>query len=342
MDVQVSIPPETWLKILKYLPLQVLCRVVLVSKYFHSLGSEPSLWNKCSISRRKLRSHGLKSLMTIVRYTQVEKLDMSVTWLTAGQCTSLIQDSLETNLQHLNLYGVDLSLVDAQLLAKAVARLHKVNLGWTRLTGEQSIAVFREIVKSDGSLADMNMFRVNLSDVPSDLLAEAVSRLTIVKLTNTQLRTDQLVALLEQIMCPGSKLQNLNLTGVNLSFVEPQLLGVALSGLTSFTLWGTKLTISQCISILEEMMHSKTLTSVNMDSQDLSSVDPEVLSLAVSRLSIASLFDTRLTTQQCVKLLNQVIKSTTLTHLNLDFVAMGDVPLELREEAGTIVKILNS
>lgn len=341
MDVQVDIPPETWLKILEYLPHPVLCRVVLVSKYLHSLGSEPSLWRNCSISRRKVRSHGLKSLMSTVRYTQVENLDMSVTWMEAGQCTSFLQDSLVTNLQHLNLYGVDLSSVEAQLLAKAVGRLHKVNLGWTRLTGDQAITVFREVIKS-GTLADMNMFRVNLSDVPSDLLAEAVSRLTIVKLTDTRLRTDQLAALLEQIMCPGSELEHLNLTGVDLSFVEPQLLGLALSGLTSFILWGTKLTRSQCIRILELMIHSKTLISVNLDNQDLSHVDPEVLSLAVSRLSRASLFDSRLTTEQCVMLLNQVIQSTTLTHLNLDFVAMGDVPLELREDAGRIVKILNS
>jgi len=341
IDPQELLPPEIWMKIFRHLSHRVLCSVVLVSKHLHSLGSDPSLWSSSSISRRKVKSHGLKNLMKITRFTGVTDLDMSVSWLTAGQCTSLVQETLLTNLQNLNLYGVDLSLVDSQLLAKAVARLCQVNLGWTRLTSDHTLELCNEILNSE-TLVDMNLFRVDLSDVPSYLLALAVSRVKTVKLTNTQLGTDQLVALLEQLMCPESRLQNLNLTGLNLSFVDPEFLAVALAGLVSFTLWGAKLTRTQCSRILEKMVDSTSLTSANLDSQDLSSVDGEVLGLAISRLCKASLFDSRLSTGQCVTLLKHVINSSSLTHLNLDCVAMGDVPRELKDKAREDVKILNS
>ena len=71
-------------------------------------------------------------------------------------------------------------------------------------------------------LTDLGLSFVNLSGVPADILAMAVGRLKIVRLSYTKLTTNQCVKVLETI--PSTRLTNLYLYGIDLSGVPADLL----------------------------------------------------------------------------------------------------------------------
>jgi len=62
---------------------------------------------------------------------------------------------------------------------------------------------------------------------------------------------------------------------------------------------------------------------------ELHEASPEVLASAVSHLRIANFWGTHLTTDQCNFLLVDSLSSTTLTHLNLNYIPLFEVPAEL-------------
>ena len=104
--------------------------------------------------------------------------------------------------------------VPADLLAKAVPRLMRVNLGYCNLSDEQTLALFEAIQDSEElELKNLDIKQNNLRSVPSDILANAICRLEEVNLEGCNLSNEQIMAVLERI---GSDL-NQNLTELDIS-----------------------------------------------------------------------------------------------------------------------------
>ena len=78
-------------------------------------------------------------------------------------------------LKSLNIKSNNLSSVPKDLLAKAVVRLKRIKLYYTRLTAAQVGTLFAKIVNSPdmNRLKSLNIKWNNLSSVPGDLLAKA-------------------------------------------------------------------------------------------------------------------------------------------------------------------------
>merc|ERR550519_987593 len=103
-------------------------------------------------------------------------VNLEYTSLVTDQCTQILDASLaSTTLSDLNLEGINLSEVPADLLATAVSRLRNVNLGITDMTTDQCVTVL-DASRSSTTLTDLDLADIDLSGVPADLLATAVSR----------------------------------------------------------------------------------------------------------------------------------------------------------------------
>ena len=87
-------------------------------------------------------------------------------------------------------------------------------------------------------LTDLGLSFVNLSGVPADILAMAVSHLKTVCLTFTQLTTNQSVKVLD-IIPSSATLTNLDLWGNNLSGVPAAILAMAVGRLKTVNLEST-------------------------------------------------------------------------------------------------------
>jgi len=249
---------------------------------------------------------------------RLKTINLGFTYLPNDQMIKLLEASLtSTTLDDLNLAGVNMSGVPSDLLASAVKCLKKINLGYTTLTTNQSNKLL-EASLSSSTLDDLNLSDVNLSGVTPDLLASAVKRLKTVALTDTKLTVEQSNKLLDASLT-STTLEDLNLTGVDLSGVTPTLLASAVKRLKTVKLNHTELTVEQCNKLLDASLTSTRLDDLNLYGVDLSGVTPDLLASAVKRLKTVDLGYTEVTVDQGVAVLNCIPTSTTLRRVNLSF-----------------------
>ena len=241
----------------------------------------------------------------------LETLDIGSTELTQQQATAILSGvSKGTKLTKLNISLNNLSGVDSELLAKAVANLETLDIGSTELTECKATTILSGVSKGS-EVTKLNMSWNNLSGVDRGLLAKAVTNLESLDVIVTELITQQAAAILYSVS-DGSKLTKLNITGNltqqqavalstaisvgcklcrlfiggnNLSAVAPGLLAKVVSNLESLSVGHTKLTQQQAAAILTAVLEGSKLTSfIIWGNNNLTEVDPELLAKAVKKL----------------------------------------------------------
>ena len=191
-----ALPPEQWLQVLVNVSPGDLCSVMRTSSYMNSVASWPNLWAGMDVNMGRVRDNGLAELYAIDRFKKVRKITFMNRNLNSEQLESVFHDIPTSPLEDINLSYTNLSELQAELLAKAVSRLQTINLYGTHLKTKQCTQVL-EVSLSSRSLVDVNLGDLNLSEVPSDLIARAVCRLQHVNLCYTKLTTEQCIQVLE-------------------------------------------------------------------------------------------------------------------------------------------------
>jgi len=138
-----------------------------------------------------------------------------------------ISTTPELHLQNLTIdfkfeTAFDLSGVSPEILASAVCRLKRCNLGLMEMTSEQLEELCREIVISKNlPLSYLKLYTPVPEDVRTDILASAVVRLEVVEMYDS---TDaQLHAILSKVVeCNDSKLKELYLYAEKVDEEEPE------------------------------------------------------------------------------------------------------------------------
>lgn len=144
-----------------------------------------------------------------------------------------------------------------------------------------------------------NLAHVELSQVPSQVLAKAVCRLKKVNLEFTDLGPEQTTPLFLAVKM-SSSLKYLNISFVNLSDMDVPCedLTRAVGLLKEVDLESTWLKEKQVNAVIDAIMDSETLESVNLDYVNLSKVEEKLFANAIHRLKRAGLCWTKLTKSQ--------------------------------------------
>ena len=241
----------------------------------------------------------------------LETLDIGRTELTQQQATAILSGiSKGTKLTKLNISLNNLSGVDSELLAKAVANLETLDIGSTERTECGATKILSGVSKGS-EVTQLNISYNNLYEGDRGLLVKALNNLESLDVIVTELITQQAAAILYSVS-DGSKLTKLNITGNltqqqavalstaisvgcklcrlfiggnNLSAVAPGLLAKVVSNLESLSVGHTKLTQQQAGAILTAVLEGSKLTSfIIWGNNNLTEVDPELLAKAVKKL----------------------------------------------------------
>ena len=241
----------------------------------------------------------------------LETLDIGSTELTQQQATAILSGiSKGTKLTKLNISLNNLSGVDSELLAKAVANLETLDIGSTERTECKATKILSGVSKGS-EVTQLNISYNNLYEGDRGLLVKALNNLESLDVIVTELITQQAAAILYSVS-DGSKLTKLNITGNltlqqavalstaisvgcklcrlfiggnNLSAVAPGLLAKVVSNLESLSVGHTKLTQQQAGAILTAVLEGSKLTSfIIWGNNNLTEVDPELLAKAVKKL----------------------------------------------------------
>jgi len=196
-------------------------------------------------------------------------------------------------------------------------------------------------------LKTVSFGHVDLTGLNVGLMAKVFSGLEVVQLQRAQINRDQLSAI--GIQCEGAnsrlgsdirqqRLKLLNISGSDVSKVDPKLLARAVSRLKEITLTYTSLTKEQAKEIMLALSScsNRTLTKLNIGGNDLSGLDPEVLAMGLTMVTKVSLAGTSLTNDQIISLLtrksnknNNTSRSSFMTRLNLSRNNLAQVPPQL-------------
>ena len=194
---------------------------------------------------------------------RLRKIILRFTHLTTEQSSQVVKAvNFSVTLVEVDLSWNNLRSVEAELLAGAVRRLHKVKLEGTRLTIEQSFEVVKA-VNSSTTLVKVDLSCNNLRNVEVDLLAGAVHRLHKINLRRTELEVEQCTEVVNAISS-STTLVDVNLSCNILSSVEADLLAEAVGRLRKVRLWCTSLTTLQFTELVKAVNSSTTLEDVEL------------------------------------------------------------------------------
>jgi len=230
---------------------------------------------------------------------QMEEANLYISQLTPQQVTAICTAMAEgSKLKTLNLSCTNLSSVDADILARAVTRLEEVWLGCNELTPHQVEAIFAALSTSS-QLKTLDLGGNNLSAVDAKILAQPVTQLEEVNLYKTQLTPEQVTAICTAI-AGDSQLKTLELTGSDLSRVDAEILAKAITKLEEVELVNTQMTPQQVEAIFAALNGPTQLKRLIISANNLSTVDPRELALAVNKLEEVWMDRTSLSKQQVV------------------------------------------
>ena len=139
----------------------------------------------------------------------------------------------------------------------------------------------------------------NLSTVDLGLLTSAVNRLEEVFLWGLDLTVKQWEEVITAIGEGDSRLKKFYIEDIDLSKVDPCLLARAVNRLEEMDLFGLDLSIQQWEAILTATGKAECKMKIlNMNSINLTTVNPKLLASAVNRIGTVRLCETQLTGEQ--------------------------------------------
>jgi uncharacterized protein YjbI with pentapeptide repeats len=180
------------------------------------------------------------------------------------QAEAILEDVVKskTGLINLTIRNIDISLVDPSLLATAVTMLVKVALV-PSLTINQANAIFTAI-SCHCRLKSLDISGANLSSVDPDLMGQVVSKLGEANLSCTRLTNHQTLAIVTAISKEDSKIKVLDITGANVSSVDPDLLARTVNRLEEVNMFETDPTGGQMEAILTSSLEGSSLKKLRI------------------------------------------------------------------------------
>ena len=328
MEIETSEPesesrlllPEIWLEVMKYLEVQDLCQLSLVSSSMYVLCSTPKLWSKAQIKKIKFKNGLVEDFFNIRKFKKVKKLSFSRLQFSEDNTRTFFENFIFfDNLLDLDLQGVNLSKVPAEKLSESCTNLRKLDLTFTKLTPWQSQILFSKLKGNESAKLEIASFKAaNLSQVEPETLASVVAKLKVVNLSFTELTKQQLTALFEKVVNrKGVNLISLEFFSVDLSPVSPRLLGKSVSCLEVANLSNTELRFEHVHSIVTEVLESKSLREINLDFSEVFNVNDDIFAKSLSKLEKVSLACSVMDVAQLESLFTLISKESKIKELDL-------------------------
>ena len=189
---------------------------------------------------------------------------------------------------------------------------------YTALTSPQVEILFTTISRA-AKLEQLHLPGINLSCLTPPFLAQTVSSLEKINISNCQLTSEQVHCLISSLIL-STKLKDLDISQTNLSTVDPSILARAVREREIINLENTALSTLQLETMLEKINHESKLTRLNLEKINLSAINCVVLAKAVLRLDVVNLRKTNISLEHVSSIFLLVVEDrrNTVRKLYLD------------------------
>ena len=297
-----TIPAEMLERIFRLLPPRDLKTVVLVCRRWRLLGEAPRLW-----------------AWVVLTVTQE-----NISYMPEVLAASRLQAVKELVLTHI---GEDEKLLQAVLEHQGLKKLefvwNSINRGG-RLLSPCCPAVRKAVQKVIDSISEG--YKIKILDVEGNILTQLDPQIladAVCKLEDSNLNYTKLTALqIKAIFTAISSKKNIPLKALNIAHnemqVRPELLSAAVTKLERLNLESSGLSSDQTGAIFSAIQTpGSRLRSLELQHNDLSSVEPGLLARAVTRLEEVNFQNTEMTTEQLTATLTALSEGHRLRKLRL-------------------------
>jgi len=227
-----------------------------------------------------------------MRKVEKLKLEYSLTVVTDQLLRAILSHPA---ISEIDLSGTDLTFVHPKLLSNVIVQLQRVSLAGSLLTLEQIDTLFATLAKPERfKLRRLDISGLDLTLVPADCLASALTNLEQVSLAESWLCPDQVKAFFRALtstaraptssspsspsLMPSSvsstehqrKLAVVNLRGVPLTFLDPAAFAFAISQLEEVDITETRLTRMQRRQICHILLNPSKVKKLWIDGYSFS------------------------------------------------------------------------
>ena len=361
-----KLPDEMLIQIFQKLQAQDLINMKAISQRFGAIARHPKLWQNYAIAYGIFsttdRNKNIGSIPFPVDTQEgyVPWLVTRVEWVRLGQMTeaeiaeimaNIIEEREEeeegaklrrrimnkkegtkekiVNLENLIMMKIDLKKVEGQILAKGITKITYVSLERSKLTTEQLNILMKEIVEGECLiLDDLRMGGVNLKDVNTEAIAKAFTKLRRIDITDTEMNKNQMIEWSKEVVSADTlTLEEVRMTRVNLSGVEPQMLAAAILRMKRMDADSTDMTTIQ-VDTLTDMFWRKEnqrLTNFGMKGINLRQVNTGMLAQMIHKLEVIDIRRTNMEQGQQTIIFERIIKEDKLPTIIMDMIGFPGV-----------------
>eukprot|EP00092_Neocalanus_flemingeri_P088871 GFUD01112346.1.p1 GENE.GFUD01112346.1~~GFUD01112346.1.p1 ORF type:complete len:486 (-),score=99.75 GFUD01112346.1:15-1472(-) len=323
-----SMPREMLRMIFQKLEFKDLKNVMLVCRYWRSLGGDPILWRNFKMLCIRNPAYFVQ-ILSIPRLSRIENITLDGLYKSWAKYNDSQFDFLrDTCVKVLEINGIaDVSDVSPDILAKVINQCEKAGLGCTL-----SKVQYREIFAKMSE--ETNLKKVCLSedvrDVPADVLGKALTN--VEDLTLADLTTSQILSVFT-MMSKTSKTLHLNLDTANLTTLPTSLLCSAVSNLKSLTISEATLDQAKISGLMLSLSQGTNLSYLHLGESDLRSVPAGLLARGLVRVETVEMMSTLVDTRQIIELCKERVDNHSVIknlHLRHD---LTDVPADILARA---------
>ena len=218
---------------------------------------------------------------------------------------------------HIDFEDNPLSSVEPGILARALGEIKEVRLPYALLEEVQIEKILDSIIEGC-KIKRLDVEGNILENLDPQLLAKAVCKLEAANLNDTDLTTPQIKTIFTAIFSDENiPLKDLNI-GENEVHVKPELLAAAVTKLERLNLNSSGLSSNQTEAIFSAIQApGSRLRTLELQHNDLSSVEPGLLARAVTRLEEVNFQNARMTPGQATAILTALCEGHCLRRLRL-------------------------
>jgi len=266
----VVLPTEMMERVFRLLPPRDLKAVVLVCRWWRKVGEAPALWAwvcfRVGYTRPERDDGSLFEMMDSRRLQAMRRMEVS---------SGVSDELLQAVVNHPGLKEIQIgwiptfSSVNPHLFGQALAQLEEVQLFGANVSVQQ-VAAICTAMSGNSNLKKLNLSNNLLnwdqSEMPivdANILAQAVSKLEEVGLQYTTMNLQQVEAIFAALNT-SSHLKVLDITGNDLSSVDPDVLARVVSKLETADISNTFLTEQQMDRILTKSILHTNLKELDM------------------------------------------------------------------------------
>jgi len=269
-NINEVLPEEMLKQIFHLLPLGDLKSAVLVCTQWAHVGQASTLWT--SVLTIRVHQENILLMTKLLSRPRLQALQELTVMAVSEELFEAVCS--HQRLKTLGIKNADMSLVPQDSLVKTLQRLESLEMRFSPLNLSQATVLFTSIAQFNqhpcqpDSVRRLKRIEIrgnNFSSLQPQILAQAVSKLEEVDLSDNMLTSDQAEAIFSAVgrnLLP--KVRKLSLGNNDLNSVDSVLMGKGVNKVEYCDLRNANLTVYQVTSILRQSVVQKSLKMLNI------------------------------------------------------------------------------